>query len=137
MARDGSKIQFRKIWGRGRLEFDWVNAEGRSGGMACLWNPVFSTKTNIIRHLNFMVITGKLCQYNDILNFVNVYAPQGLEPKKESWKLITNTMGSMEGIWVLLGDFNAVRSQEERMNTEFIPSCAEAFNTFIEDNGLL
>ncbi|MFS7924885.1 putative Endonuclease/exonuclease/phosphatase superfamily [Helianthus anomalus] len=40
-------------------------------------------------------------------------------------------------MWVIMGDFNSVRFPEERYNTEFIPSCAEAFNEFVEDNSLL
>ncbi|KAF5760313.1 hypothetical protein HanXRQr2_Chr16g0752021 [Helianthus annuus] len=36
-----------------------------------------------------------------------------------------------------MGDFNAVHCPEERLNTKFAPSCAYAFNLFIDDNGLL
>ncbi|KAJ0888367.1 putative Endonuclease/exonuclease/phosphatase superfamily [Helianthus annuus] len=45
-------------------------------------------------------------------------------------------MGSYPGWWVILGDFNAVRFQEERRNTIFNRKCASNFNDFIFDNGL-
>lgn len=40
------------------------------------------------------------------------------------------------GIWVILGDFNEVRSQQERMNSVFCASSAAGFNGFIERAGL-
>ncbi|XP_022007703.1 uncharacterized protein LOC110906961 [Helianthus annuus] len=43
----------------------------------------------------------------------------------------------MEELWVVMGDFNAVRCPEERFNTYFNAGCAEAFNDFIDDNDLL
>ncbi|XP_071718268.1 uncharacterized protein [Rutidosis leptorrhynchoides] len=39
--------------------------------------------------------------------------------------------------YVLCGDFNEVREEDERLNCEFIPSRARRFNNFIASNGLI
>ncbi|MFS8000275.1 putative Endonuclease/exonuclease/phosphatase superfamily [Helianthus anomalus] len=43
----------------------------------------------------------------------------------------------VQGLWVLMGDFNDVRDVSERMNSEFVASNAEAFNQFILSAGLV
>ncbi|KAJ0580350.1 putative Endonuclease/exonuclease/phosphatase superfamily [Helianthus annuus] len=40
------------------------------------------------------------------------------------------------GLWVFMGDFNEVRDASERLNSEFSPANAEAFNNFILSAGL-
>ncbi|KAJ0866424.1 putative RNA-directed DNA polymerase [Helianthus annuus] len=42
----------------------------------------------------------------------------------------------MEGMWVLFGDFNDVRDESERVNSNFDRGAAEAFNEFISSAGL-
>ncbi|KAJ0716266.1 putative RNA-directed DNA polymerase [Helianthus annuus] len=71
------------------------------------------------------------------VNIVNVYAPQGTAAKVQLWSKISDSITSSEGKWVLVGDFNAVRAPEERKNSKFKRVCAENFNSFIFDNGLL
>ncbi|KAD2394137.1 hypothetical protein E3N88_41114 [Mikania micrantha] len=41
-----------------------------------------------------------------------------------------------EGYWVVMGDFDAVRVPEERLNSQFDKSCASEFNNFIFETGL-
>ncbi|XP_022004002.1 uncharacterized protein LOC110901483 [Helianthus annuus] len=43
---------------------------------------------------------------------------------------------SMQGLWVFMGDFNEVRDETERFNSEYIASNAESFNKFILVVGL-
>ncbi|KAK1425291.1 hypothetical protein QVD17_20642 [Tagetes erecta] len=71
------------------------------------------------------------------MHIVNVYAPQRLPEKKNLWDALENLKLSTPGIWVLCGDFNAVRLQEERKNTVFNTGCARNFNDFIHNSRLL
>ncbi|KAM0044309.1 putative Endonuclease/exonuclease/phosphatase superfamily [Helianthus debilis subsp. tardiflorus] len=46
-------------------------------------------------------------------------------------------MIGVEGMWVIAGDFNAVRCQDEHKNSSFKSACARNFNEFIYDGDLL
>ena len=71
------------------------------------------------------------------INFINVYAPQGVGAKNDLWGLIEGEIGSASGYWVILGDFNVVGFVEERKGSAFKHSCATNFNGFIHRTGLM
>lgn len=62
---------------------------------------------------------------------LNVYAPQGIVAKRVLWDEVKSLKASKPGIWIVLGDFNTVRSHEERRNSNFSQLCANDFNNFI------
>ncbi|XP_071715011.1 uncharacterized protein [Rutidosis leptorrhynchoides] len=45
--------------------------------------------------------------------------------------------GDLNEPWIVCGDFNEVRSEEERLNSQFIESRAKKFNDFINTNKLI
>ncbi|MFS7926623.1 putative Endonuclease/exonuclease/phosphatase superfamily [Helianthus anomalus] len=53
------------------------------------------------------------------------------------WSDLSSRINPSDGQWILAGDFNAVRSPEERKHSKYKPVCAENFNNFIYNNGLL
>ncbi|GKC22061.1 RNA-directed DNA polymerase, eukaryota, reverse transcriptase zinc-binding domain protein, partial [Tanacetum coccineum] len=67
---------------------------------------------------------------------VNVYGPQGSHRKDELWRELLSIMSSREAVWILFGDFNTVRSHNERFGTLFVERDAKAFNEFISNGGL-
>nr|GEV00442.1 cytochrome P450 [Tanacetum cinerariifolium] len=66
---------------------------------------------------------------------VNVYGPQGSRHKYELYRELLNIMSSID-VWILFGDLNVVRSQDERLGTLFVEREARAFNEFIANGGL-
>ncbi|PWA62682.1 RNA-directed DNA polymerase, eukaryota [Artemisia annua] len=96
-------------WGYRDFGFDLVEPVGRSGG--------------IVRF-------GAVC------NIINVYAPQRDVDKRLLWSELAALINSKVGLWVVAGDFNSVRSAEERRNSFFNHKAATEFNCFIEDTGL-
>ncbi|XP_022042250.1 uncharacterized protein LOC110944915 [Helianthus annuus] len=116
---------------------DYVGAAGRSGGLTCLWDPSVFMSLGVLKHRHFVVIRGRLVGCNKTLNIINVYAPHRVSDKKVVWDSILEVMGSVNDMWVLLGDFNAVRFPEERKNSVFNSSCASAFNGFIDSAELV
>ncbi|XP_021971468.1 uncharacterized protein LOC110866634 [Helianthus annuus] len=84
-----------------------------------------------------MLVNGKLTGSNQILNIIDVYAPQRVLEKKVGWNSLADILKSGVGQWVLLGDFNVVRFPEERKNSAFNRSCAKEFNDFIDECGLV
>lgn len=124
------------FWGRGPLDFDLVNPTGRSGGLLNIWDPSLFTKISSASSRHFLLTSGKLKGINSIIHILNIYAPQDLSAKRTLWNDVLNLKESNPGIWIVLGDFNAVRSPEDRKNSNFDPISAGDFNDFIANADL-
>lgn len=135
ISRDGS-FDFHRVWGRNDLDFDMVEASGRSGGLANLWNPKKFSKTSDLKDRNFLVTSGFLVEDGTFINVVNIYAPQKTVQKRDLWDRLRGVINEKPGLWILLGDFNAVRFPEERRNSNFNNLSASDFNRFIDDANL-
>ncbi|KAK1424776.1 hypothetical protein QVD17_20114 [Tagetes erecta] len=67
----------------------------------------------------------------------NVYAPQSNSAKSQLWDTLANCVSSLTGPIIMIGDFNEVRSPNERMNSRFNASASNMFNSFIHGLDLL
>nr|XP_043616235.1 uncharacterized protein LOC122588172 [Erigeron canadensis] len=126
-----SEAYFRSFWGSQDMEWDIVEPTGRSGGLACVWDPGVFTKISSFKHSNFLLIKGKFKGRGDVVNVINVYAPQRLRDKKSLWEKLLELRNADGDLWLFMGDFNAVRIPEDRLGSIFNPVCARAFNNFI------
>ena len=97
--QNGSMIQVSNIWGNRVVDFDWVNSEGRSGGLLFCWDPGFFSKTDVMRHRYFIVVSGVLQQNGEVINFGNIYAPQPVVQKRELWNALSDVI-NFEGWYV-------------------------------------
>ncbi|MFS8018660.1 putative RNA-directed DNA polymerase [Helianthus anomalus] len=113
-----------------------IGEEGRSGGLACLWNPGMFYCENVIKDRYFLALSGYLNHLGIRLNLVNVYASNDAVVRRSIWDKLVVLKNSMQGIWVFMGDFNEVRDETERSNSEFNATNANAFNNFILSAGL-
>ncbi|XP_076890053.1 uncharacterized protein LOC143541016 [Bidens hawaiensis] len=110
-----SKIE--KFWGKGNFGYEVVEPTGS------------------IR--NFLLITGTLKGSGERVNVLNIYASQKGEKKRRLWCELREVVNVSNGLWVMDGDFNLVRSMEERRNSRFNAGVAKDFNDFIFDAGLV
>ncbi|XP_076944164.1 uncharacterized protein LOC143614687 [Bidens hawaiensis] len=62
---------------------------------------------------------------------VNVHGPRDSGVRRIIWSELAVLKNSRSDVWILMGDFNAVRFPEARLNSIFNPSCARAFNDFV------
>lgn len=85
---------------------------------------------------HYIVITGQWKGVNGATIVVNVYAPQSKLDKIKLWSYLINLKRNPNGIWIFLGDFNAVRKADERINSRFCHRTAKDFNEFIKRTGL-
>ncbi|XP_022032230.1 uncharacterized protein LOC110933309 [Helianthus annuus] len=67
---------------------------------------------------------------------MNVYAPQSASSKRALWAHIKDLKASRGVIWIILGDFNQVRSVEEKRNCVFDPVSVADFSSFIYEVNL-
>ncbi|KAI3794371.1 hypothetical protein L1987_37001 [Smallanthus sonchifolius] len=124
-------------WGNKNFKLDFVGAVGHSGGLICMWDPSMLEVSDSLKNRNFLCISGKLKGRGEKINYINVYAPQGVSAKRRLWHDLAILVDSLEGLILLVGDFNAVRTADERKNSIFKPVCARNFNEFIYKCGLL
>ncbi|GJU27410.1 RNA-directed DNA polymerase, eukaryota [Tanacetum coccineum] len=65
------------------------------------------------------------------LLIISVYAPQDLTEKRVLWYYILRLIDRWDGDCVIMGDFNEVRTEQERYGSVFNVQGANAFNSFI------
>ncbi|XP_022004617.1 uncharacterized protein LOC110902212 [Helianthus annuus] len=125
------------IWGNRNFESASVAAEGQYGGLLWIWDPRVLKIDSSYQNRSFLCISGIVVSCGTRINLMNVSAPQSTVAERSLWSDISNIIDSKTGLWVLVGDFNAVRSSEERKQSKFKLVCANNFNEFIFNNGLL
>ncbi|KAK1414539.1 hypothetical protein QVD17_30285 [Tagetes erecta] len=133
---DPRKIQFDSCWGNISFEYLAIGSTGRSGGLACLWNPYIFTKIDSFADRYYLWVKGRAKGISEALNIVNVYCPQEPILKRRLWQTLLALKEVHDGLWVLLGDFNSVRFPSERLNSQFCKSSTDLFNQFIDDGKL-
>ncbi|XP_022001404.1 uncharacterized protein LOC110898836 [Helianthus annuus] len=125
------------FWGSGIFDFASVDSVGFSGGLVCLWDNSMFKQTSVSKNWNFLLIRGSIVGSGVVLNVLNVYAPQSVHAKKLLWDELAWVIAETDGFWVVTGDFNVVRHREEKRNCAFKQACANNFNSFIYEAGLV
>ncbi|GKA79404.1 RNA-directed DNA polymerase, eukaryota, partial [Tanacetum coccineum] len=77
--------------------------------------------SHVEKEINTRVLTvmGTWIPSSTKLLIISVYAPQELTDKKELWDYLHLLIDRWEGEYVILGDFNEVRSEHERFGSVF------------------
>lgn len=101
--------------GDNNFDWKWSVAAGRAGGLLCLWNTnQFKIRDSFVG-LGFIILRGELGSERQDCVLVNVYALCNAEEKPRLWgELEQWRQVSTSQMWCVAGDFNAVRSLEER-----------------------
>nr|GEZ70891.1 hypothetical protein [Tanacetum cinerariifolium] len=116
---------------------DSLSFIGASGGIMSIWNSSVSCVEQKLVDRNYLAILGRWSGISRSVGFVNVYAPQANADKEVLWAFLDVLINSLDAIWVIFGDFNAVRSREERMECIFDDAEAYSFCDFITRVGLI
>ncbi|RYQ97024.1 hypothetical protein Ahy_B08g092996 [Arachis hypogaea] len=137
METKATKLSCDRI--RRKLGFDnmfCVESRGLSGGLCIFW------KSNVNIHVyawcdNF--IKTKVSSGNDKdWEAIFVYGHPDYKKRKELWKDLTFVNDSLAQPTVLIGDFNDVISQDEKVGLHPKPSCQiQSFRNFVHKNALL
>ncbi|GJT68314.1 RNA-directed DNA polymerase, eukaryota [Tanacetum coccineum] len=117
----------------GNSSFDYAlsSSLGNSGGILCVWEPTLFVKDNVTSSDNFLAVMGTWVPSSSKLLIISVYAPQDLTEKKVLWDYILHLIDRWDGDCVIMGDFNKVRTEQERYGSVFNVQGANAFNSFI------
>lgn len=131
-----------QVWGDSELEWQAIPAENRGGGILCVWKRGIFNMTDCIIKPGFIGLIGTWGDMTEASVIANVYSSCRLEDKRTMWRdLLEWKEHCPVTIWCLCGDFNSVRSEEERsgvsMNSGPQRREMAEFNRFIEEMGVL
>ncbi|GJY66889.1 RNA-directed DNA polymerase, eukaryota [Tanacetum coccineum] len=132
-----SQAIIRNLWPGIEGDFVASNSLGALGGILTMWDSnVFSKEIEFIDR-NFIGVIGLWTKMQGKVGILNVYAPQDSHLKEVLWSHIEDLLGNFNASWIVFGDFNVVRFQEERSGSRFNFCEANAFNDFISRCGLI
>lgn len=110
---------------------------GRSGGLLNIWDNRLFSSIEVISSKHYLINIGILSGIQSPIVFANIHGPQPIIEKKTLWNELLNIRREKDRIWVMIGDFNAVRRSEERFNSGFCSREARDFNRFKHEAGLV
>ncbi|KAK2440720.1 hypothetical protein QL285_012099 [Trifolium repens] len=128
------------VWGSSQIGFSFRPSVGASGGLLTIWDTTEVEMWSSISRDHVLWSHGRFIKTEEEFWVANVYAPCEVVAKQRLWDSLTARMQVLSGMRVCVcGDFNAVRSTDERRSTSSgqRPSDYLAFNRFVEDNLLI
>ncbi|XP_071739093.1 uncharacterized protein [Rutidosis leptorrhynchoides] len=128
--------RLRSFWGNDNFDFAISLARGFSGGIISIWEPSMFIRNEIWCDVNFVIVKGTWVWENIMVFMINVYAPQDLIDKVEVWNKLSSFMEAHPGEYIFMGDWNSVRTSDERCRLVFCHLDVRVFNEFIDQNVL-
>ncbi|KAH1246485.1 hypothetical protein GmHk_06G016557 [Glycine max] len=128
------------LWGDSSVTWEYVPSTNAAGGLLCIWNnESFSVDRRAVGR-GFIMLEGVWVKENKKVFIINVYAPCDLQGKRDQWfELLQLKSSYQDGLWCVLGDFNSIRHQQERLSssqTVTNSSNMAEFNSWISDMNL-
>lgn len=118
-------------------KYAFIPSRGASGGLITIWNSSVFSGTVISSEFFAQVINFKSTQSDEVWNLVNVYGPcQGADRHTYTEWLFDLPIADDEN-WILLGDFNYIRSPTDRNKPGGDANDMLKFNEFIREQGLV
>ncbi|GJV80215.1 RNA-directed DNA polymerase, eukaryota [Tanacetum coccineum] len=130
-------VSNRKLAVKVQLNFLAFKRRSASGGILCMWEASMFKKDNATISDNFVALYGTWLPTNSKIMFVVVYAPQQAACKMVLWDYLSILLNRWVGDTIMMGDFNEVRSIDERRGSIFNPNSARRFDQFISSSGLV
>ncbi|GJX72032.1 RNA-directed DNA polymerase, eukaryota, reverse transcriptase zinc-binding domain protein [Tanacetum coccineum] len=107
-------------------------ARGRSGGSISMWDPNTFKKDNIWCDKAFIIVEGRCKNSVGDCFMIDIYGPQDLTTKAILWNRLSDFMHNHNGKYLLFGNMNVVRNENEMVWLFFSRFKAGHFNSFID-----
>ncbi|GJX20694.1 cytochrome P450 [Tanacetum coccineum] len=124
------------LWGNHSYDFAFKNSDGNSGRIIAIWDSTMFTK-NVVVGDGFLTIFGDWAKIKTSCLMITVYGPQDSIKKCNLWVRLTKLILDSQVMSIVLGDFNKIRSENERLGSLFCKSGAKHFNEFISNSELV
>ncbi|GKC53395.1 RNA-directed DNA polymerase, eukaryota [Tanacetum coccineum] len=132
-----SVIEAKYIWGNSNFAYLFSDSIGNFGGIVCMWESHIFLKDCHTVSNNFIAVYGTWMPIKSKILIIAIYSPQSVTEKRTLWQYITHLIHHWNGECIVMGDFNEVRSEDERLGSSFNVSGANEFNAFIANSGLI
>ena len=118
-------------------QFDFIPSRGASGGLVTIWNSLIFSATTIAQEDFALVTRFQSTQSAHFWTLVNVYGPCQGESRVNfiNWLMALNIPTNED--WLLVGDFNFIRSPENRNKPGGNYGDMITFNDFIRAQALI
>ncbi|XP_028216529.1 uncharacterized protein LOC114398545 [Glycine soja] len=128
------------LWADCNASLEYAPASNAAGGLLCIWNNDSFLVDRKVVGRGFILLEGLWIKDNKRVSIINVYAPCDLQRKRQQWdEILQLKTASQACLWCVLGDFNSIRHQDERVSSAqsvgVDPSISE-FNSWILDMAL-
>jgi len=127
----------RSLWESSLMAFSFKPSVGASGGILTLWDSSVSDVWLSVNIDCCLVVKGSFKNNNVGFCLANVYAPCDSRGRQVLWDALSGLLQlHSEAAWCVLGDFNVVRSSDERKGRSQVNNNVDsaAFNLFIDFN---
>ncbi|GKU90761.1 hypothetical protein SLEP1_g4712 [Rubroshorea leprosula] len=117
---------------------DWAAKPSvrQSGGLISMWNSDIFKKYRIFEGNGFLGVSEFWGLEGTPVKIVNVYAPCELQGQRKLWGELKNLIQGLGGNWCVMGDFNAVRSNQEFTGNKRHQGEMREFDEFIAETEL-
>lgn len=87
-------------------------------GLLKMWDRCCLKSIEVLKSCHFLINIGHYVGIQGTTVFANIYGPRALPDKLKLWEILMNIMTAKPGTWIMFGDFNVVRSPNERINSQ-------------------
>ncbi|XVF70808.1 hypothetical protein PTKIN_Ptkin11bG0191400 [Pterospermum kingtungense] len=127
----------RWLWGNIDVTCEFVVVDGNAGGLISCWNNnFFSVEAKFVSQ-RYILLIGVLQEINFRCGLDNVYAPNDESERSRFFDELSRVLDNAGCPWILGGDFNIVRSEEEKIGLTYNMVAMSNFSSFIESVGLV
>jgi hypothetical protein len=117
-------------------QFAFSPSVGNSGGLIIIWNGTALT-TNIISQSFHHIIVEFKCNISSKTSYLsNIYAPCNADGREEFVQWFSSLDSSANGLRIIMGDFNMIRSYMDRNRPGGSPNIMLLFNSLIQQHDL-
>nr|GEY60420.1 RNA-directed DNA polymerase, eukaryota [Tanacetum cinerariifolium] len=132
-----SHMDVKSLWGNSNYQFVFSKSVRNSGGILCVWEANVFHKDYVLVFDNFIAVYGTWTPSKSKVLMIAINDPQSPVLKRVLWDYLSSLITRWNGETIVMGDFNEVRSVDERFGSTFNQSIVRSFNNFISSSGLV
>ncbi|XVF69249.1 hypothetical protein PTKIN_Ptkin11bG0065900 [Pterospermum kingtungense] len=125
------------MWGSNSVQMECVLSNRNSGGLMSCWRDEFFSVESKFVSQRYILLVGVIKSRNLKCGLKNVYAPNDDMERSALLKELQHILESNDVPWCVAGDFNMVRTSEEKIGFSMNQSAMDCFSGFIKVLGFI
>ncbi|KAL4323977.1 hypothetical protein GQ457_11G027850 [Hibiscus cannabinus] len=127
----------RRLLGRNFGEMEVSASSGASSGLISLWDTKFFVLERKVVLDRTIILVGQMKPFDLKCVLINVYAPNDPSERKAFFDCLSNHIVAFQLPVVMGGDFNTVKTMDDRMGASTHTGSLKCFEEFIQRNALI